>query len=106
MFEKIQKFSFNNNVIYKQAFRPFNKISLNFIEDLREELKKDKKIYQYPELAYLIFWLRKSKIKKIEDDFKDKKWEGFSFTCFILKPTNKFYLLFYLWIVKWQFQYR
>ena len=73
MFEKIQKFSFNNNVIYKQAFRPFNKISLNFIEDLREELKKDKKIYEYPELAYLIFWLRKSKIKKIEDDFKDKK---------------------------------
>ena len=73
MFEKMQKFSFNNNVIYKQAFKPFNKISLSFIEDLREELKKNKKIYEYPELAYFVFWLRKSKIKKIEDDFKDKK---------------------------------
>ena len=48
MFDKMQKFSFNNNVIYKQAFKPFNKISLSFIEDLREELKKNKKIYEYP----------------------------------------------------------
>ncbi len=62
----------NNHIVYKQAFKPFNKISLNFIEDLRKELKKNKKIYEYPELAYFIFWLRKSKIKKISDDFKDK----------------------------------
>jgi hypothetical protein len=62
----------NNHTVYKQAFKPFNKISLNFIEDLKKELKKNKKIYEYPELAYFIFWLRKSKIKKISDDFKDK----------------------------------
>lgn len=62
----------DNHTVYKQAFKPFNKISLNFIEDLRTELKKNKKIYEYPELAYFIFWLRKSKIKKILEDFKDK----------------------------------
>jgi hypothetical protein len=62
----------DNHTVYKQAFKPFNKISLDFIEDLRTELKKNKKIYEYPELAYFIFWLRKSKIKKILDDFKDK----------------------------------
>ena len=34
----------DNHTVYKQAFKPFNKISLNFIEDLRTELKKNKKI--------------------------------------------------------------
>ena len=62
----------NNHIVYKHAFKPFNKVALNFIEDLRKELKKNKKIFEYPELAYFIFWLRKSKIKKISDDFKDK----------------------------------
>ena len=67
-----EKFNLDNYTVYKKAFKPFNKTSLNFIEDLRKELKKNKKVSEYPELAYFIFWLRKSKIKKISDDFKDK----------------------------------
>lgn len=69
---KVESLILDNHIVYKYAFKPFNKLALNFIEDLRKELKKNKKISDYPELAYFIFWIRKSKINKILEEFKDK----------------------------------
>ena len=37
---------------------PFNAQSINFLDDFSNELKKNKKIYQFPDLMYLIFWSR------------------------------------------------
>lgn len=88
MLKKMQKFSFDNNVIYKHSFKPFNITSLRFIEALREELKKNRRINEYPELIYFIFWLRKSKIKKIEDDFKDENLRNGRGLVFHISSSN------------------
>ena len=41
---------------------PFNHKSIDFLSDFSKELKKEKKIYKFPDLFYLIFW---SSYKKI-----------------------------------------
>ena len=35
---------------------PFNNKVVNFLDDFSNELKKQKKIYNFPDLVYLIFW--------------------------------------------------
>ena len=40
---------------------PFNQLSIEFLSDFSNNLKKYKKINSYPELIYLMFWCRKKK---------------------------------------------
>ena len=39
--------------------KPFNELSINFLDDLSKEIKKLKKIKMYPDLYYLLFWCPK-----------------------------------------------
>ena len=39
--------------------KPFNELNTKFLIDFSNELKKDKKIYKFPELFYLMFWCSK-----------------------------------------------
>jgi len=43
----------------------FNSLSIEFLNEFSNELKKYKNIYKYPDLVYLLFWCNKKKIEKI-----------------------------------------
>ena len=44
---------------------PFDKVSISFLDHLSSELKKNKKIFQSPELFYLMLFCSKKKYFKI-----------------------------------------
>ena len=50
-----------------------NATVINFILDLSNELKKQKKIYSYPELVYLMFWCSDKNLKNLIKDYKTDK---------------------------------
>ena len=46
--------------------KPFNELSINFLDDLSKEIKKLKKIKMYPDLYYLMFWCTKKNILNLK----------------------------------------
>ena len=78
---------------------PFNAQSINFLDDFSNELKKNKKIYQFPDLMYLIFWSRFKKTEERKKNFLDKKirlGRGLAFhICPSNVPTNFVYSFFF-----------
>ena len=50
-----------------------NATVINFLLDLSNELKKQKKIYSYPELVYLMFWCSDKNLKNLLKDYKTDK---------------------------------
>jgi len=61
------------NIIYKilknknfaiKVLEPFNKLAIEFLDDFSTTLRKQKKVNLFPDLIYLIFWCRKSKIEE------------------------------------------
>ena len=46
-----------NFKINKYVHRPFYKLSLEFIDEFSNKLRKVKNVNNYPELIYLILWL-------------------------------------------------
>ena len=53
--------------------QPFNKLSIEFLSDFSNYLKKYKKINSYPDLIYLMFWCRGKKIEKLGKFFY-RRW--------------------------------
>ena len=78
---------------------PFNIQTINFLNDFSNELKKQKKIYKFPDLIYLIFWSRYKKIEEIKKKFVDEKirlGRGLIFhICPSNVPTNFIYSFFF-----------
>ena len=47
--------------------KPFDELSIRFLEDLSGEIKKVNKIYTYPDLVYLMMWCNKKKSFKVKE---------------------------------------
>ena len=81
-----------------KIFEPFSQISIDFLLDFSKELKKNRKIYSYPNLTYLMLWCSKKKIEKLKNNFKDNELRlgrGLLFhNCPSNVPTNFIYSFF------------
>ena len=78
---------------------PFNQLSIEFLNDFSNNLKKYNKINSYPDLIYLMFWCRRKKIENLAKDFKSNKLRigrGLIFhICPSNVPTNFAYSFFF-----------
>ena len=78
---------------------PFNQLSIEFLNDFSNNLKKYNKINSYPDLIYLMFWCRRKKIESLAKDFKSNKLRigrGLIFhICPSNVPTNFAYSFFF-----------
>ena len=79
--------------------KPLSNLEINFLDEFSKELKKIEKIFDYPDLVYLIFWCRKKKIetlklKNFDDD--NRLGRGVIFhICPSNIPTNFIYSFFF-----------
>ena len=89
---KNKKFEINVSI-------PFNNYVIGFLNDFSNELKKQKKIYKFPDLIYLISWTNYKKIRKLEKQFTNKNirlGRGLIFhICPSNVPTNFIYSFFF-----------
>ena len=78
---------------------PFNNQSINFLSDFSKELKKEKKIYKFPDLIYLVFWASYKKIGEAKKKFLSRNirlGRGLIFhICPSNVPTNFIYSFFF-----------
>ncbi len=78
---------------------PFYKKGMNFLIDFSNELKKNKMIYKFPELFYLMFWCNKKNIENLKKKhFNDKIRLGRGLIFHICPsnvPTNFIYSFFF-----------
>ena len=78
---------------------PFNNQSIDFLSDFSKELKKEKKIYKYPDLIYLVFWSSYKKIGEVKKKFLSSNirlGRGLIFhICPSNVPTNFIYSFFF-----------
>ena len=65
MLDNIKNFKIN-----KYVHRPFCKLSLEFIDEFSNKLRKVKNVNNYPELIYLILWCSKQRIKERANSIK------------------------------------
>ena len=79
--------------------QPFNKLSMELINDFSDELKKEKKTYKYLDLIYLSSWCSKKKIQELKNrHFFYKKQIGRGLAFHITPsnvPTNFIYSFFF-----------
>jgi len=82
-----------------EVMQPFNKLSIEFLNDFSNCLKKYKKINSYPDLIYLMFWCRGKKIEKLAESFRNNQirlGRGLIFhICPANVPTNFIYSFFF-----------
>ena len=82
-----------------KVLEPFNSLSIDFLNDFSNNLKKFSKIRFYPDLVYLMFWCRRKKITKLAEDFQNNKLRlgrGLIFhICPSNVPTNFAYSFFF-----------
>ncbi len=78
---------------------PFNNQSIDFLSDFSKELKKEKKIYKFPDLIYLVFWSSYKKIGEVKKKFLSSNirlGRGLIFhICPSNVPTNFIYSFFF-----------
>jgi hypothetical protein len=78
---------------------PFNDQSIDFLSDFSKELKKEKKIYKFPDLIYLVFWSSYKKIGEVKKKFLSSNirlGRGLIFhICPSNVPTNFIYSFFF-----------
>ena len=78
---------------------PFNDQSIDFLSDFSKELKKEKKIYKFPDLIYLVFWTSYKKIGEAKKKFLSRNirlGRGLIFhICPSNVPTNFIYSFFF-----------
>ena len=78
---------------------PFNNQSIDFLSDFSKELKKEKKIYKFPDLIYLVFWTSYKKIGEVKKKFLSSNirlGRGLIFhICPSNVPTNFIYSFFF-----------
>jgi hypothetical protein len=77
--------------------KPLNDLSIDFLEEFSNQLKKTKKVYEYPDLVYLIFWCRRAKIEKLKVSINENRLgRGLIFhICPSNVPTNFIYSFFF-----------
>ena len=88
------------NKSFKSIVRkPLSDLSIDFLEEFSKELKKSKIVYEYPDLVYLIFWCRRTKINKLKSDInisENRLGRGLIFhICPSNIPTNFIYSFFF-----------
>ena len=88
------------NKSFKSIVRkPLSDLSIDFLEEFSNELKKSKIVYEYPDLVYLIFWCRRTKINKLKSDInisENRLGRGLMFhICPSNIPTNFIYSFFF-----------
>ena len=96
--KKILNMSILNNKAFEvKVSEILNKLSVRFLKDFSQELKKYKKINLYPDLIYLMFWCNKfSKLLKKEDSEHLRLGRGLVFhICPSNVPTNFIYSFFF-----------
>ena len=69
MSPRLDKKILNKNFKIK-SFQAYNKLSLNFLNDLAREIKEDKIARKFPDLIYLMFWCNKQ-VKLINNKKKN-----------------------------------
>ncbi len=78
---------------------PFNNQSIDFLSDFSKELKKEKKIYKFPDLIYLVFCTSYKKIGEAKKKFLSRNirlGRGLIFhICPSNVPTNFIYSFFF-----------
>ena len=94
LIKRIKKKSFE--IIVK---KPLSDLEIDFLDEFSKELKKIKKIFDYPDLVYLIFWCRKKKIETLKlKSFNDENRLGRGVIFHICPsniPTNFIYSFFF-----------
>ena len=82
-----------------ETFRSFNSLSIDFLNDFSNELKKNKNIYKYPDLVYLLLWCNKKRIESLKKNFQEDEirlGRGLIFhICPANVPTNFIYSFFF-----------
>jgi len=82
-----------------ETFRSFNSLSIDFLSDFSNELKKNKNIYKYPDLVYLLLWCNKKRIESLKKNFQEDEirlGRGLIFhICPANVPTNFIYSFFF-----------
>ena len=95
---KIRKIIENKNYNYFIQ-KPLTNLTIDFLDDFSKELKKQKNIYNYSDLTYLIFWTRKSKIENLKKKINESIFRigrGIIFhICPSNVPTNFIYSFFF-----------
>ena len=104
MLDNIKKIKIIKKIIKDKTFKavikkPLNNLSFDFLDEFSNELKKLKKVYEYPDLVYLIFWCKRKKIEKLKDDIninENRLGRGLIFhICPSNIPTNFIYSFFF-----------
>ena len=95
MFNKDIKILAGPKKIIKKIDQPFNKISIEFLNELSKNILTNNKAKKYPDLITFAFWARKKKyfkfIKKLfKERDKIRSWNYFSY--YPIKYASKFYL--------------
>jgi hypothetical protein len=82
----------NNKKFTTQVFETYNKLSLKFLRDLSIELRNNKKVKNYPNLIYLMFWCNdRIKLKKNKNKFLNLGRGLVFHVCPANVPTNFVY---------------
>ena len=68
--------------------KPFNDLSLNFINEFSIELKKDRDTYRYLDLIYLSNWCSKKKISELKKRYVFKNLQIGRGLIFHISPSN------------------
>ena len=98
--KEILNYDILGNTNFKtKVVKPFNNLSIDFMIDFSDGLRKIKKINLFPDLIYLIFWCRKNKSKNLINHFNDnclRLGRGLIFhICPSNVPTNFIYSFFF-----------
>jgi len=92
------KLSSNKNFTINVS-KPFNSLSVEFLNDFSNSLKNYKKISLYPDLIYLMFWTSKKKVKNLIQNLGSNEMRlgrGLIFhICPSNVPTNFIYSFFF-----------
>ncbi len=96
--DKIRKIIKKKNYDYLIQ-KPLTNLTIDFLNDFSKELKKQKNIYKYSDLTYLMFWTRKSKIESLKKKVGENIFRigrGIIFhICPSNVPTNFIYSFFF-----------
>lgn len=90
-------------ILYGQkVLRPFDERVTAFINAISETILKDPSFRIYPELVAMAFWMRKSNIVKLKNDFEKEKgvrlWLARG-TVFHIAPSNVDTIFVYSWFL-------
>lgn len=91
----------NNDFIYQPRLEPFSDLTINFLNQLSREILSDSVTSKMPELVALAYFLRKSNIINITENFKktipDTELTVPLGVCFQIAPSNVDTIFMYSW---------